>query len=256
MGKVIGVIWVCAVLLTNFTEYAVAQTTIVAIRTPEEIWIGADSKVTNVHNKSITKSVCKIKQVGRLFYAFAGFSNYTGSSYDLVSIVNKACRNNLSLSGKVKTFEKLIVPPLSKALKRIQINRPSYFAEEIQDKAVIQIVFAGIENGEPSFFVRNIRVEDNDGNSPTITINEVSCPGDCEGGEMVVYLGHTEAIESFLETKDSFWEIGYAAGIRELITIQIEAEPDDVGPPIDMLRISNRGAKWIQKKPRCQEIRR
>ena len=52
--------------------------------------------------------------------------------------------------------------------------------------------------------------------------------------------------------KDDFWKIGYAEGIRKLITIEIEADPNTVGPPIDILRIGESGAEWIQRKPECR----
>jgi len=243
--------------VTTFPGYAHSQTTIVAVRTPQEIWIGADSKVAAIHDKSITRSECKIRQADSLFFAFAGLPEYRRTGYDLVAIVKKAGRNGLILSDKVKTFDRLIVTPLSKALKRIKSYQPAYFRQKIEGKAVIQILFAGIEKGVPIFFMRTIKAESHDGDSPSLTIHKVSCPGkDCPTGEIVAYLGHNRAISSFLAGKGNFWEIGYADGIRKLITVETEAEPDNVGPPIDILRIGRRWAEWVQKKPECQEIRK
>ena len=174
-------------LLNHFPEYALSQTTIVAIRTPKEVWIGADSKAAAIRNKSITKSVCKIRQVDSLFFAFAGLPKYKKSGYDLVAVVNEACRNGGTISNKVKTFDTLIAAPLSRALKRIKRYQPAYFHQEIEGKAVIQVLFAGIENGAPVFFMRYIEFISRDNASPSIVINKVSCPGgDCPGGKSLL----------------------------------------------------------------------
>ncbi|MFH0845770.1 MAG: hypothetical protein V1930_09845 [Pseudomonadota bacterium] len=230
-----------------------AQTTLVAIRTPQEIWIGADSKVNLLLPKAVSRSGCKIRQVGNFFIGYAGLAEYTKTNYDLVTLVNEACMKGGTLEDKVRAFDGVIVNPLSHALKYIKRTHSRYYRQKIHGKAAVQIVFAAVEEGVPIIHVRYLNVSDRGGDSPSIALYKRSCPGeDCPNGEFVAYLGHNEAIVRFVEKEKNFWTIGYAEGIRELIDLEIQAEPDYVGAPIDILRLDGKGHRWIQRKEECR----
>lgn len=231
---------------------AYAQTTLVAIRTPEEIWIGADSKVNLLFRKEVSRSACKIRQVGNLFIGYAGLAEYTKTNYDLVTVVNEACLKGGTLEGKVRAFEELIVNPLSHALKYMRRNHSKYYRQKIHGKTAVQIVFAAVEKGVPILHVRYLNVSDREGDSPAVALHKLGCPGrDCPRGEFASYLGHNAAIVQLMEKEKNFWTRGYAEGIRELIDLEIQAEPEYVGGPVDILRLDRNGHRWIQKKEEC-----
>jgi hypothetical protein len=50
---------------------------------------------------------------------------------------------------------------------------------------------------------------------------------------------------------DSLARAQPAVGVEYLIRLEIEEDGEDVGPPIDILRITKRGAQWIKRKPQC-----
>lgn len=223
--------------------------------TTDEVWIGADSKVASINDKSLAQSVCKIMQVDDLFFAFAGLPKYNRGGYDLVAIVKKAVKSGRSLSDKVRAFDDLVVKPLERSLSWIKSHQPDYYKQEIAGKNAVQIVFAGIEKGRPLLQLRYITVTDHGGRKPSVTVNKVRCPGsDCPRGEFITFLGHNAAIKRYISKVPSFWQKGYAEGIRLLIDLEIKEAPEVVGPPIDILRIGRRGAEWIQKKAVCKEI--
>ncbi|MFH0844731.1 MAG: hypothetical protein V1930_04585 [Pseudomonadota bacterium] len=229
-----------------------AQTTLVAVRTPDEIWIGADSKVNLLLRKAVSRSGCKIRRVGNLFIGYAGLAEYTKTNYDLVALVNEACLKGGTLDDKVRAFDGLIVNPLSHALKYIKRTHSRYYRQKIHGKAAVQMVFAAVEAGVPRLHVRYLNVSEREGDSPSIALSKRNCPGgDCPNGEFAAYLGHNEAIVRFVEKERDFWTIGYAEGIRELIDLEIQAEPDYVGGPIDILRLDRNGHRWIQRKEEC-----
>jgi hypothetical protein len=66
-------------------------------------------------------------------------------------------------------------------------------------------------------------------------------------------LGQNEAIKRFEKTNPNLLKDGPVKAVRTLISIEIADKPNDVGPPIDVLHITKRGAEWIQKKPECTE---
>lgn len=47
-------------------------TTIVVVRSPDEIVIAADSKLTDTYGNELNNRVCKIQQAGNLFLAHEG----------------------------------------------------------------------------------------------------------------------------------------------------------------------------------------
>ena len=60
-GKTLWLILLCLTLWTLSPQKSAAQTTIVAVRTPEEIYIGADSKVMDLRDRSFDSTICKIR---------------------------------------------------------------------------------------------------------------------------------------------------------------------------------------------------
>ena len=72
---------------------------------------------------------------------------------------------------------------------------------------------------------------------------------------MTRFLGETAAIDGLPEDTPDFWDDGLVAGVRRLVQTEIDARSEYVGPPIDLLQINARGAKWIQKKAQCPELK-
>ncbi|MBW1771982.1 MAG: hypothetical protein JRJ51_04045 [Deltaproteobacteria bacterium] len=230
-----------------------SPTTIVVVRTPTEIYIGADSKITDIRNESITSTACKIRQVDDLFFAFSGLPKIPGVESDLMEIIEEASRGGGTIAEKIEEFDDIIVDEWSKGLQALKEERPQFYKEELKGKIVLQVAFAGIQNRKPVFFMMHLKAVERDG-FPAIAISKKSCPGDCQQGKVIAYLGHTGALNRYMSDRSNVWKAGYVQGIRELITLQIEAQPEHVGPPIDILHINRRGAEWVQIKSECPEI--
>ncbi len=69
------------------------------------------------------------------------------------------------------------------------------------------------------------------------------------------FLGETEAIDGLPEDSPGFWKDGLVMGVRRLVETEIQTRSEYVGPPIDLLQISAQGAKWIQKKQECADLK-
>ena len=251
-GKTLWVILLWLTLWTLSPEHSAAQTTIVAVRTPEEIVIGADSKMMDLRDRSFDSTICKIRKIDDLFFAFAGFLDIPGLQSDLTEVVREASRSGDSITEKIETFDGLIVRDWSQGLPDIRDDHPELYRQKLRGKIVLQIAFAGIERGKPLLFMRYLKVVER-GDVPSIVIYKKQCPGDCPLGKVYAFLGHTGALKEHMAGGTDIWDAGYAEGIRRLITIQMEAEPEHVGPPIDILRLDSTGYEWIQKKPECFE---
>ena len=73
--------------LLLFTATLWAQTTIVAVRAPDEIVLGADSKQT--YDYLAPTVVCKIEHVGNVFYAISGIPFHEGTGYNVSRLVKR-----------------------------------------------------------------------------------------------------------------------------------------------------------------------
>lgn len=228
-------------------------TTIIVVRTPTEIYIGADSKITDIKNESLTSTACKIRQEGDLFFAFSGLPKIPGIEYDLMEIVEEAASDGGTITEQVEEFGDIIVEEWSEGLQKLKEDRSQLYKKELLGKIILQVAFAGIQKRKPVFFMVHLKVMERDG-SPTIAISRKSCPGDCQQGKVIAYLGDTGALKQYMSDRSNAWKSGYVQGIRKLIALQMEAEPEYVGPPIDILHINKTGAEWVQIKPECPEI--
>ena len=66
-------------------------------------------------------------------------------------------------------------------------------------------------------------------------------------------VGQCDAIDKFRDqNKGYFKRLDPVTSARMLVQMQIDATPDSVGPPIDIIRLTPNSTEWIQKKPECK----
>jgi hypothetical protein len=67
--------------------------------------------------------------------------------------------------------------------------------------------------------------------------------------------GETRHISTFLEAHPTHIKDNTATDIIDtLIGVEIENDPESVGPPIDILRLTEDGPSWIRRKEQCFEF--
>lgn len=244
----------CALLLITFCgtlpPYSVG-TTVVAFWTPDRIIVGADSKGRRGGELGEGELlVCKIRQVGNVFYALSGLREDPETGFDAHSIVVRAYNTPGRLIDKVNAFERLVSEPLSNVLAHIKAKYPLNFERDFGNKGGgMDIVFFGYENGRPVMITRRIGRRD-------YSRRRLEYPGDFPNSPFgAVYMGQHDSINRFRVANPGWQRMGLEKAMRRFIQMEIEEHPETVGPPIDILVIDNSGARWIQKKPECPEIK-
>lgn len=231
-------------------------TTIVAIRTPTEVIVGADSKVVAIGGE-ITDAPdgCKIIQVGNFFFAHAKILRDTLGKFSVHDTVVQSHQLGNSISATVRTFEDLIVPSLVRMLQDLRSINLSYFTQNIlKGGSAVDVIFFGIENAKPVLFMRYfVPIIANDG-SISVEVKRMDCPGDCPGGMTFAFMGAKKELNQFLDQNPHYSQIGWVPTINKLISLEAEANPDHVAPPIDIMQVDNQGARWLQRKPECPDI--
>ncbi|MDQ5847309.1 MAG: hypothetical protein M3539_18650 [Acidobacteriota bacterium] len=230
-------------------------TTIVVARTSTEIVIGADSKVTDSYGKALNSETCKIQQVGNLFIAFEGLLRDKKTGFVVADIARRALQLKFdgTAAERVSILTGFLTTALVNELIQVKRNSPDEFQKKLEGRTFLRVVVAGFEKNKPVVFVRNFRMALVAGKM-AVTVIPDDCLDDCQGDVVTRFLGETAAIDGLPEETPGFWTEGVVAGVRRLLEVEIMARSEYVGPPIDILRIDAKGAKWVQKKAQCPAI--
>jgi hypothetical protein len=233
----------------------VSQTAIIAARNSSEVVLAADSmRITQGHPGSST--VCKISSCGSFFVAKAGLVGIGGAvNFDSDALLRQACAAGGDSVAKIAAIERTIMPRYTQFLKETKRLDPSYYSSMVTTKELyLTIIMVGFEKGLPFIESQDFTtpVSFPDPITPTIVNNEFygALPED-----QVRYIGafHSKGITEFTQTRN-IWRLGLVEAVRFWVMYQIADDPSTVGPPIDILRITGKGAEWVQHKKECPEI--
>ena len=235
---------------------AANATTIVVARSANQIVIGADSKVTDTYGHELNSRVCKIQPFGNLFIAFEGLLRDKATGFSVPDIAARALqlKPGASAAEKVNILTGFLTAELFVELQRVRNNSADEFHTKLEGQTFLRVVIAGFEGNRPLVFVRQFRTTFI-ARGVGVTVIPDDCLNDCEGIVVTRFFGETEAIEGLPEDTPDFWKDGLVTGVRRLIETEIAARSEYVGPPIDLLQINAQGAKWIQKKEECPELK-
>lgn len=237
----------------KLTQSIIYGTVIVAVRTPGEIIVGADSKASYAGTE-YTESHCKINQVGNLFFAAAKLVGDNKDRFSVKRIASEAINKGGTISDIVTNFERLVALPLYDLSASIKNNNPDLYEGISSGGSILDILFFGIENNNPTMFYRTF--------NPLFPPFEPSFSG--MRGQVInddrpayICLGHTWPLAPHITEGPEYWKkMGLVSGVRNLIQIAIKDDPSMVGGPITILRIDRKGGKWIEKSPQCPPIKK
>ena len=138
-------------------------------------------------------------------------------------------------------------------LQRIKSGRREIYSRVVNGHINIETAIAGIdESGTPFFQVIKFSAAGSDEDIKISMPVRYSCPGDCDGGQVVVMLGQMSNSEDALDN----WAYGMmrrpVRAINHLINKEIEHN-DRVGPPVTILKINQNGHEWIQHSDDCDD---
>ena len=233
----------------GFVRTAAAQTSVVIVRTPEQILIGADSKVTGDAGRV---AECKTRQINDVFVTTAILGQYVPTGFDVHQLAGDAFRKSGSILDRAKLFVRTAEPEALTAVEYIRASDPQYF--KIVSKDAVQVAVAGMENGDLVLdtIVFHTVLQ---GGMTDLSSEIWQCPGDCASGSVRVYLGEHDAIDDLLRTTPTIFDAPPEKLVPSLVQIEILDKPDTVGPPISLLSLTKDGATWLQQAA-CAPIKK
>lgn len=238
------------ILALFFVPGVALGTSIVAVRTPRSIIIAADSKPT-YRGSPGPAIVCKIYRTGRLYFAISGLDYDEGRHFFPAQIIASSFSDALPFDRTVARVERAVRAALLAELDALKSSDPQTFRFTIKGYDVTSILLAEIRNGIPHLAAREFQYSESP--SPHLLVNRITCPGRCPPGNEYVFLGEqTEASQFVKEHRRE--ALNPLALPESLVRLEAQSHPNDVGPPIVVLRLSARGARWIANDSACPVV--
>jgi hypothetical protein len=255
MNRLLAIAAPLLILIT--ANFSFAQTllggSVVAIRTPLGIHVGADSKLMTFRGNPSLRFTCKIRQFQNLFFAYTGLAGDVAGGFSVPELAIMAHSNSSRISDTVRNFEQSITGPLAVTLRQLRREQPTLYQKYLKDRSLLSIVFFGLDNEGLVLYTSSFNVKDSADGQFAIDIQRHNCPGDCPNGTTYVFLGEKQAIHRFLDANPHYSTIGFVPTIQTLIQLEISDKPELVAPPIDIVRVDMTGTNWIQRKSQCIE---
>jgi hypothetical protein len=237
---------------------AVAQaTSIVAIKTGDDIFIVTDSKV--LIERDVAISQCKITKMNDVFLVFSGIPALPASSFNAYEIAEKSFGGKGSIHERLGAYDKAVRGELQEAFEKLRKTDEKLFSRwytaDVQNRIALQVLVAGAEEKGTVLAMLEYRI-DSKKNEPVrlkaIRQNIVTKPGSDQ--PKILFLGVQDAINVLKQKKNFLNDFDEVSKINEWIMAEASAEPALVSGPVDILKISPKKTQWIQHKLQCPEI--
>lgn len=225
----------------NNSFKTIGGTTTITIITGDTIWVAADSKRTETNEvDKITghNTFLKIMTTGALTYTFTGSMPFISNEknievFNAYEIMNDALIKEPELEKGFALFNGNALKKLD-SLFKIMPQRMLKNLQEKLDRKLIEVVLVTFVNGHPKIIncdygfskigeeIKFIyKIKDQNQTLP-----------------FIVFTGYTEEIHKAIDNVDYFGEATIKEDLVNLIRLEVKSNPEKVGFPIYVLRIS------------------
>lgn len=217
-----------------------AATTVVVVWKKGQIIVATDSRMTD-SNRNYLRSECKIVVTDSFVFAMVGLTSDV--DFDMREIARRVSREEGALQTKVEHFQQVAAPKLQLSLERLKMREPLAFSSWMlkTQGGLTQAVFVRVADKTPQVLLATFKASEQiDG---IHLRNEIQIAQRNEG---FLFMGTHTHIDKH---GDEFpKENGLTQWAAQLIEVEIGADPAEVGGPVDVVQLDERGAKWIQAK--------
>ncbi|MBV9297102.1 MAG: hypothetical protein JO145_16135 [Acidobacteriaceae bacterium] len=230
---------------------ALHATSIVILRSPTRVYIGADSR-REYRNASgfYPGSVCKIVPAGNLFFVASGLTY--ANDENVADIGVEAGRGGASVLSAIEIFRSRMQEFLPRALTAEGELRQSLNAS--RNGLVLESGFVGIQDGLATVSVEWYR-RNGTAVTPRVTTDRRTYSSATPGRYDFIFLGKRRAIDQYLGGRMPLvrGDSDAVALITRLIEVEAAESPDTTAPPIDIVELDPSGSRWLQRKLACAD---
>lgn len=246
-----------AVAALTFAAAGAEATSIVAIKTGDDIFIGADSKV--LIEKDVGISQCKITKMSDVFVVFSGIPAFPATSFNAYELAEKTFAGTGTINERLDTYDKAVSGKLQAAFEKLRTTNDKLFSRwytaDVDNRVAMQVLVAGAEKKGTTLAMLEYRILSKK-NEPvklqSIKQDIVTKKGSAQ--PKILFLGMQDAINALLKKKDFFSDFDEVRNINEWIMAEAKADPSKVSGPVDILKISPKRVKWLQHKSQCPDV--
>lgn len=221
------------------------------LRTPDAIFVAADSKLSWFDTSATVRSVCKIRSVGSTWYVMGGVYQYPAAGYSAPALVASALRSPGNILAKAREFESKAAPAVELLLKRIEKDRAQTAEWEEVASIPLTLFIFGFEDGGPSVSSREFVRATTADSFPTVMTHRRDYGPDTRE---VVWLASPSTLAGGFATEVPSWQsMEPSAMVKSFVEYAIRKRPKTTGGPIDVLRIDRTGHRWLRRKTECTE---
>ncbi len=211
---------------------------VIYIASNGHIYVAADSKRTFYFVDSLqSETVCKIHHAGASYFAISGIDDA-----GLLKGANKALTENANIDSAIHAFGEAMAIHYN----RLMTDMISYYPDKVPhflNDGLAQVSFFGFYKGKPR--VTNIEFECRLGvNGAVITSYRIKAIKDIT----VIGISADIANASYKDMPSGYTrEHNTALYVEKLVEIEIKAQPQAVGGPVDLLELQPGREIWIRK---------
>lgn len=231
------------------------STSVMTIRTSNEIIIGADSFLGDEISKTV-KSICKIRQAGNTYFVASGFPIIKGKDIDfnVYKISAEVFSQNIPVQQKIETYDKIIKFNLRKIANTIRRNKRLFKTVfQSEDGMVVKTLLVVNTPQFPIMYQIDHSIISSAKEPASVKTSIKNFTDKLTQNEMdIVWTDDERKFCAQLFDKGIAFNV--VDNIRKCIEIQSRERPKVVKTPVDILRITSSKVEWIQHKPECPDI--
>jgi hypothetical protein len=219
------------------------------LRTPEAIYVAADSKLSWIDTTGAEGTTCKIRRIGATWYVMGGIYKFTATGYDAPALAHLALRGTGSVADKARDFESRAVPAVKSLLEHIGGKRQQIDSWDEVVAIPLTIFVFGFEGGAAAVSSREFVRTTPSGDAPTVTVQRRDYGPTTR--ETVWLASPSNLSGGFVSEYPSWQSMEPSSMVKAFVEFAISKRPGTTGAPIDVIRIDRNGHRWLRRKTEC-----
>jgi hypothetical protein len=238
--------WLLPIFLMFYGNHLFG-TTVLAIRTPTVLVVGADSFVRRGDGIPLDM-VCKIRKYGRFYASFAGMSNDEDTGFNVYTIATNAMTKCGTIECAVSNFIREVrVPLIDTLVVAKKRDGEVYFTENFLKRSPLQVLFYGQQGNSTIVRMVVFNVDKTKLRVDLTVDDDGGCPGTC-GPQGIAFNG----IGSYFLAADLFrsaLESRFIANspvrvISQALAAEAEANQKAVSAPFSIVVMDGTSIRW------------
>jgi hypothetical protein len=226
---------------------SLSATSFIAIRTPQGVFVGVDSKPT-YRGAPGNLWVCKIYKSGSMYFSIIGLDHDAVRHFFPKNIIASAVATTHDFAKVTEAADEQLKGALLSTLDAQKSEDPDTYRFTTKHANQVMTVFFFEMVGSVLFSSSSTFTFSEANHS--ISVEHQRCPGsDCPNGTYTYYtVDETGAGKDFLSKASGYSPVD---AISSFIDIEAKELPETVGGPKTILRIDGNGPSWISNSVGC-----